>query len=539
MAIAHQPGDIIQDKYRIIDILGKGSVGITYKAVNLTTKSTVAIKFLSLEKLKDWKKIELFQREAEVLAKLEHPAIPSYLDYFDIETDTDKAFYLVQQQAPGKSLFELVESGWRSTEKEVKNIAQQILEILIYLHSLDPPVIHRDIKPNNLIRSDEGKIYLVDFGAVQNTYYHTLMQGSTVVGTYGYMAPEQFRGKAVPATDLYSLGATILYLLTHRSPAELPQDTLKLDFRDSVAISEGFADWLEKILEPDLDDRFPDAKVALSMLFVSNKLKLRGFITHLGIGFLCLSFLWGFSSYKWWILIRLGYVPSNICTDYRVMHKFFQQGGDIDVNLSMKHIPNKFRSINAREIEPLDSLSCIALNSGYDSSRSTYDVLRYSTHDQNLKLIKNIFLNSKKIDFQKIDKGNNRKYLIDRHLLYVVLLNSNSQELDILMARGANIDTRNKDGRTPLFSSENKDEAQLLINNGADVNAKDKQGRTPLTEAVVKRNRVLVHLFIDSDADINYLNYETIKKIYDLSERQKIQIENFLSTSQFNNRDSK
>ncbi len=180
MAIAYQSGDIINDKYRITDILGKGGVAITYSAIDLGTESNVAIKVISLKQLQDWKQIELFQREAEVLAKLDHPAIPNYIDYFTLETENDKAFYIVQQLAPGKSLAQLVENGWRTTEKEVKNIAQQILEILIYLHSLDPLVIHRDIKPNNLIRSHKGKIYLVDFGAVQNTYYNTLMQGSTV-----------------------------------------------------------------------------------------------------------------------------------------------------------------------------------------------------------------------------------------------------------------------------------------------------------------------------------------------------------------------
>ena len=238
----HQPQEIIHQKYRITGILDKGGVAITYSAVNLETDFSVAIKVISLKQLNDWKQIELFEREAEVLQKLNHPAIPQYIDYFNIETETDKAFYLVQQLAPGKSLAQLVESGWRVSEEEVKNIAKQILSILSYLHSLEPPVIHRDIKPSNLIRDNDGKIYLVDFGAVQNTYYNTLTQGSTVVGTYGYMAPEQFRGQALPATDLYSLGATLLYLLTHRSPAELPQDTLKLDFRNSVDISESFAD---------------------------------------------------------------------------------------------------------------------------------------------------------------------------------------------------------------------------------------------------------------------------------------------------------
>ena len=193
----YKPADLINNRYRITRVLGKGGVAITYQAINLETESNVAIKVVSLQQLNDWKQVELFQREAEVLSKLEHPAIPQYIDYFDIETETDKAFYIVQQLAPGKSLFDLVESGWRANETEVKKIARQVLEILSYLHSLKPPVIHRDIKPNNLIRSDDGTIYLVDFGAVQNTYYNTLMQGSTVVGTYGYMAPEQFRSKAL------------------------------------------------------------------------------------------------------------------------------------------------------------------------------------------------------------------------------------------------------------------------------------------------------------------------------------------------------
>ena len=120
MAIAYQSGDIINDQYHITDILGKGGVAITYSAIALETESNVAIKVISLKQLPNWKEIELFQREAEVLAKLDHPAIPKYIDYFTLETEKDKAFYIVQQQAPGKSLAQLVENGWRTTEKEVK-----------------------------------------------------------------------------------------------------------------------------------------------------------------------------------------------------------------------------------------------------------------------------------------------------------------------------------------------------------------------------------------------------------------------------------
>lgn len=153
MSLEHQPESIICDRYRVIDILGRGSSGISYRVEDLNTKQKVALKALSLYRLKDWKQVELFEREAEVLAKLNHPAIPRYLDYFQIDTPDNRAFYIAQALAPGKPLSAWVESGWRTREKEVKNIARQVLSVLNYLHSLDPPVIHRDIKPQNIIRS--------------------------------------------------------------------------------------------------------------------------------------------------------------------------------------------------------------------------------------------------------------------------------------------------------------------------------------------------------------------------------------------------
>ncbi|VEP17398.1 Ankyrin repeat protein,protein kinase family protein [Hyella patelloides LEGE 07179] len=471
---AYQPGDIVKDRYRITNILGKGGVAITYQAINLETNSHVAIKVISLKQLDNWKQIELFQREAEVLAKLEHPAIPKYIDYFDIETETDKAFYIVQQQAPGKSLFELVESGWRTTEAEVKKIAQQILAILTYLHSLDPPVIHRDIKPNNLIRSDDGTIYLVDFGAVQNTYYNTLMQGSTVVGTYGYMAPEQFRGKAVPATDLYSLGATILYLLTHRSPAELPQDTLKLDFRSSVNISDSFADWLDKILEPDLDERFADAEVALAELLASKKVKQRKLITGVGIGVLCLSLIWGVSSYKWFFLSRLGFYPANLCSS-EVAQNFFQQKGNIN------YLSNKNK---------LKLLVCII------RTKNTGNLKR---------MIANMTDISKIINNEKIrDK---LQYARDGNmLLHDAVWNNNYEIVQLLINLGIDLDVKGRDGKTPLFSAIERnyvDMTELLITHGADTNLKNNYGDTPLFNAINRKNIEIVELLLIHGADVN------------------------------------
>jgi serine/threonine protein kinase len=266
MDTQHQAGDVISDRYRIVAPLGQGGMGTTYEAEDLTNYQRVAIKALSLRQIREWKVLELFEREARVLANLEHPAIPKYLDYFPIETPDNRRFYLVRELVSGESLADLVEKGWHSDESEVKRIAVQVLDILNYLHQLTPPVIHRDIKPQNIIRCPDGRVFLVDFGAVQEVYRNTLTRGGTFVGTLGYVPQEQFCGNVQPASDLYSLGATLLFLLTKRSPDELPLRRMKIDFRRYVKVSSEFADWLEKILEPAIEDRFESAKVALEAL---------------------------------------------------------------------------------------------------------------------------------------------------------------------------------------------------------------------------------------------------------------------------------
>jgi len=266
METLHQQNDIIAQRYRIVAPLGQGAFGTTYEAEDLTNYQRVAIKALSLSQLTDWKSLDLFEREARVLATLSHPAIPKYLDYFHEDTAEDHQFYLVQELVVGESLADLVKKGWHGNEAEIKQIAVQVLEILDYLHHLSPSVIHRDIKPQNIIRRPDGGVFLVDFGAVQDDYRQTLIRGGTFVGTLGYMPPEQFRGQVFFASDLYALGATLVFLLTHRSPADLPQCRMKIDFRSRVQISPEFADWLEKILEPVAEDRFKSAAQALKGL---------------------------------------------------------------------------------------------------------------------------------------------------------------------------------------------------------------------------------------------------------------------------------
>ncbi|HLO87030.1 MAG TPA: serine/threonine-protein kinase [Nostocaceae cyanobacterium] len=261
---------ILNQRYQIQKQLGKQIGRRTFLALDLHTQQQVVVKILYLGVNFDWQDLKLFEREAETLKKLNHPAIPRYLDYFELDGDEDKGFGLVQTYVEGKSLEEHLQNGRSFSEAEVKELGKSLLNILAYLHAQNPPVIHRDIKPSNIILTNRsgnssGEVYLVDFGSVQNL----ASQGGgtiTVVGTYGYMPPEQFGGRTTPAADLYSLGATLIFLATGLHPTELPQKDLTIQFRELANLSTEFTDWLEWMTEPSLSKRYANAQEAIQAL---------------------------------------------------------------------------------------------------------------------------------------------------------------------------------------------------------------------------------------------------------------------------------
>ena len=250
-------------RYKTIRELGRGGMGVTFLA-DTPTGEQVVLKRLKLERLDNWKALELFEREARVLKALNHPGIPSYID--SIEDQGSGTFTLVQSLAAGKNLRHWVDEGWRPTEQDVIAIAEQVLDVLVYLQGLNPPVVHRDIKPSNLVRTKDGEIAVVDFGAVRDAYEETITGGSTIVGTFGYMAPEQLRGNADHTSDLYGLGATLLFCLTHQEPNDLPQQRMRYVFKDLTQLSSGLESWIAKLVEPHPEDRFLDASRALDAL---------------------------------------------------------------------------------------------------------------------------------------------------------------------------------------------------------------------------------------------------------------------------------
>ncbi len=255
-------GQILNGRYRIMEQLGNG-LAKTYAAQDTTEDSAVIIKALRFSELDNWKGYELFQREIKVLQQLRHPSIPRFKSHFEVKTEEETWLYLVQERLPGKNLQQAMDSGWRPAQKEVKQLATKALGVLKYLHQLSPPVIHRDLKPSNLIWHDQ-RLYLIDFGAVQDVMRPE--GSSTIVGTFGYMAPEQFSGRAVPASDLYALGATLVHLLSGRAPSDIPQRALKLDFEDYVHADAHFISWLHGLLEPIVETRIPSATEALHLL---------------------------------------------------------------------------------------------------------------------------------------------------------------------------------------------------------------------------------------------------------------------------------
>jgi serine/threonine protein kinase len=262
---------VLAERYEVQRQLGKQTGRQTLLARDLQTQKLVVIKQLFLGSDFEWQDLKLFEREAETLKALDHPAIPRYLDYLEIDEPDSKGFALVQTYVKGKTLEEHLKAGRTFSETEVKELAKSLLAILSYLHKQNPPVIHRDIKPSNILlhsRSGNsvGQVYLVDFGSVQNQaakFGGTI----TVVGTYGYMAPEQFGGRSVPASDLYGLGATLIYLVTGLHPTELSQQDLKIQFGDRAGhLHPHLIDWLEWMTEPSLNKRLSSAGEALRAL---------------------------------------------------------------------------------------------------------------------------------------------------------------------------------------------------------------------------------------------------------------------------------
>ena len=261
---------LIHKRYRLIEQFRDKPGRQTWLAFDIEKEQQVVLKKLCFDASFEWNALKQFERESKILQNLEHPRIPKLLDFFELESENGSAFVLIQSYIEAQSLTDHIQAGRTFTDSDIKQIAASVLDTLSYLHSRCPPVIHRDIKPSNILLSNRfdnrvGQVYLVDFGSVQ-TPIATGTDTFTIVGSYGYMAPEQFIGRAMPASDLYGLGATLIYLATGRHPADLMTDDFNLDWREPISLSPHSTNWIKQLVEPDLSRRFKNVEEAIEHL---------------------------------------------------------------------------------------------------------------------------------------------------------------------------------------------------------------------------------------------------------------------------------
>lgn len=257
-------GTLVRHRYEIEKMVGKGGFGITYLVsdTDCFNEHRILKELSPKNNNSDEEDISitaerLFKREAQVLLTLQHPGIPKLYAYF-IDQDFS---YLVQDFIPGQTLAEELEKQKRLfNEKEACGILLEIADILDYLHMRTPPIVHRDIKPQNIMRHANGLLQLIDFGAVCQAATGAMYTSQTLIGSPGYAPPEQIFGHPVPQSDLYAAGATILRLISGIHPSQLFNNrTQQLEWQSRVKVSADFGAILADLLVRDVSKRMATA----------------------------------------------------------------------------------------------------------------------------------------------------------------------------------------------------------------------------------------------------------------------------------------
>ncbi|MFQ3536355.1 MAG: PQQ-binding-like beta-propeller repeat protein [Aggregatilineales bacterium] len=221
-------GKTLNNRYHITAVLGVGGMGMVYLARDRNFPDVthhVAIKEMQnsvADPAQRQTMVEQFEREINILATLKHPAIPQIIDRFVLQ---DRV-YLVMEYIRGKDLEAYLSTLADFVPVEVVlRWAIEICDVLHYLHSQTPPIIFRDLKPSNIMIDEHGRVRLIDFGIARK--FQENLPAVTQIGTEGYAPPEQYRGKATPQNDIYSLGATLHHILTRKDPRLEPQFSFK------------------------------------------------------------------------------------------------------------------------------------------------------------------------------------------------------------------------------------------------------------------------------------------------------------------------
>ena len=266
----------VGDRYQALELIGQGGFGRTFLAIDQAAGASVTEPAFCVIKqllpraigLDSAQAASLFRRETDLLMELgQHPQIPQLLDHIESE----ESLYLIQEYIAGRNLELILTEEKPFDEPQIWELLADILPVLEFVH--DRQVIHRDIKPENMVRPAAGKLVLVDFGASKYTTETVLARTGTVIGSAGYVAPEQAMGKALFASDLYSLGVTCLHLLTGLHPFDLysvSQDAWVWRQYLPQSISSRLRQVLDKLVQRAVNQRYQTATAVLQDLRPAN-----------------------------------------------------------------------------------------------------------------------------------------------------------------------------------------------------------------------------------------------------------------------------
>lgn len=258
----------LRASYEFVRPLGAGAFAETWLIRRHDDDTLVVAKALRLTGSPDFTHLDRFRREARALASLRHPAIPALIETVEETAPEPGApfLFVVQEYIEGRSLQQILDEGPMLGRDDVHSIAEQLLDVVGYLHDRTPAVLHRDIKPSNIILRPDGRLALIDFGGVTYGWQRLHETRATVVGTFGYMPPEQLLGQAGPRSDLYAIGATLLHLATGTPPDAFPFDSGRIEVPHDLPGGTDLRRLVAALLQPAPRDRPSDAAAARRLL---------------------------------------------------------------------------------------------------------------------------------------------------------------------------------------------------------------------------------------------------------------------------------
>ena len=253
-----EKGTVLDGKYEILKEIGRGGMSVVYVAMDLRLNKQWAIKEIKDDGSKDTQTLlKGLEREANILKKVDHPVLPRIVDIIQ----KDNRVYVVMDYVEGRPISEILKEQGAQPQELVIEWAKQLGSALDYLHSMDPPVIYRDMKPSNIMLKPTGHVKLIDFGTAKE-YKIENNADTTALGTRGYAAPEQFgdsQGRGIyntdARTDIYCLGATLYHIVTGMNPCEPPYE-IKPIRQWNPALSSGLEKILIKCTQPNPNDRY-------------------------------------------------------------------------------------------------------------------------------------------------------------------------------------------------------------------------------------------------------------------------------------------